>query len=63
MVATANNMLVVFAPHALLYGLSAVLYGLLQSYHRFAAPSIGPGSPTWCSFPAISFPAISPSRP
>ena len=37
MVATANNMLVVFAPHALLYGLSAVLYGLLQSYHRFAA--------------------------
>src|SRR5208282_4736878 len=27
----------------LLYGLSVVLYGLLQSYRRFAAPSIGPG--------------------
>jgi putative peptidoglycan lipid II flippase len=33
----------VFAPQALLYGLSVVLYGLLQSYRRFAAPSIGPG--------------------
>ena len=32
-----------FAPQALLYGLSVVLYGLLQSYRRFAAPSIGPG--------------------
>ena len=31
-------MLVVFAPQALLYGLSVVLYGLLQSYRRFAAP-------------------------
>ena len=36
-------MLRVFAPQALLYGLSVVLYGLLQSYRRFAAPSIGPG--------------------
>jgi putative peptidoglycan lipid II flippase len=36
-------MLVVFAPQALLYGLSVVLYGLLQSYRRFAALSIGPG--------------------
>ena len=42
-VATTSNMLVVFAPQALLYGLSVVLYGLLQSYRRFAAPSIGPG--------------------
>ena len=42
-VATAANMLVVFAPQALLYGLSVVLYGLLQSCRRFAAPSIGPG--------------------
>jgi putative peptidoglycan lipid II flippase len=40
---TTSNMLVVFAPQALLYGLSVVLYGLLQSYRRFAAPSIGPG--------------------
>ena len=43
MVATTGNMLVVFAPQALLYGLSVVIYGLLQSYRRFAAPSIGPG--------------------
>jgi putative peptidoglycan lipid II flippase len=42
-VATTSNMLVVFAPQALLYGLSVVLYGLLQSYRRFAGPSIGPG--------------------
>ena len=42
-VAVTGNMLRVFAPQALLYGLSVVLYGLLQSYRRFAAPSIGPG--------------------
>jgi len=42
-VAVTSNMLQVFAPQALLYGLSVVLYGLLQSYRRFAAPSIGPG--------------------
>ncbi len=43
MVTATGNMLVAFAPQALLYGLSVVLYGLLQSYRRFAAPSIGPG--------------------
>src|SRR6516225_12405569 len=42
-VAVTSEMLQVFAPQALLYGLSVVLYGLLQSYRRFAAPSIGPG--------------------
>jgi putative peptidoglycan lipid II flippase len=42
-VATTGNMLAVFAPQALLYGLSVVLYGLLQSYRRFAASAIGPG--------------------
>src|ERR1700751_1994652 len=42
-VAVTGDMLQVFAPQALLYGLSVVLYGLLQSYRRFAAPSIGPG--------------------
>jgi putative peptidoglycan lipid II flippase len=42
-VATTGTMLQVFAPQALLYGLSVVLYGLLQSYRRFAGPSIGPG--------------------
>ena len=43
MVAITGDMLRMFAPQALLYGLSVVLYGLLQSYRRFAAPSIGPG--------------------
>jgi putative peptidoglycan lipid II flippase len=43
MITVTSNMLQVFAPQALLYGLSVVLYGLLQSYRRFAAPSIGPG--------------------
>ena len=42
-VAVTGDMLRVFAPQALLYGLSVVLYGLLQSYRRFAAPSIAPG--------------------
>jgi putative peptidoglycan lipid II flippase len=43
MITVTSEMLRVFAPQALLYGLSVVLYGLLQSYRRFAAPSIGPG--------------------
>ena len=43
MVATTGYMLRVFALQALLYGLSVVLYGLLQSYRKFGAPSIGPG--------------------
>jgi putative peptidoglycan lipid II flippase len=43
MVSVTGSMLRVFAPQALLYGISVVLYGLLQSYRRFAAPSIGPG--------------------
>jgi putative peptidoglycan lipid II flippase len=42
-VAVTGDMLRVFAPQALFYGLSVVLYGLLQSYRRFSAPSIGPG--------------------
>jgi putative peptidoglycan lipid II flippase len=37
-----GHMLVVFAPQALLYGLSVVLYGLLQAYRRFSGPTIGP---------------------
>jgi putative peptidoglycan lipid II flippase len=42
-VGVTGDMLRVFAPQAFLYGLSVVLYGLLQSYRRFVAPSIGPG--------------------
>jgi putative peptidoglycan lipid II flippase len=43
MVGVTGDMLRVFAPQALFYGLSVVLYGLLQSYRRFVGPSIGPG--------------------
>jgi putative peptidoglycan lipid II flippase len=43
MITVTGEMLQVFAPQALFYGLSVVLYGLLQSYRRFVAPSIGPG--------------------
>jgi putative peptidoglycan lipid II flippase len=43
MVTVTGDMLRVFAPQALFYGLSVVLYGLLQSYRRFVGPSIGPG--------------------
>jgi len=43
MVGVTGDMLRVFAPQALLYGVSVVLYGLLQSYRRFVGPSIGPG--------------------
>src|SRR5580693_467698 len=42
MIAATTSMLEVFAPQALLYGLSVVLYGLLQAYRRFAGPTIGP---------------------
>jgi putative peptidoglycan lipid II flippase len=41
-VAATGHMLVVFAPQIILYGLSVVLYGLLQSYRRFTAPALGP---------------------
>jgi putative peptidoglycan lipid II flippase len=37
-----SNMLEVFAPQVVLYGLSVVLYGLLQAYRRFAGPALGP---------------------
>jgi len=42
MVTDTATMLQVFAPQALLYGISVVLYGLLQAYRRFAAPTLGP---------------------
>jgi putative peptidoglycan lipid II flippase len=37
-----SRMLEVFAPQVVLYGLSVVLYGLLQAYRRFAGPTLGP---------------------
>jgi putative peptidoglycan lipid II flippase len=39
---TTGDMLAVFAPQILFYGLSVVLYGLLQAYRRFTAPALGP---------------------
>jgi putative peptidoglycan lipid II flippase len=37
-----GHMLEVFAPQVILYGLSVVLYGLLQAHRRFAGPTLGP---------------------
>ena len=42
MVALGTRMLIVFAPQILLYGLAVVLYGILQSHRRFAAPALAP---------------------
>jgi len=42
MVAVTHTMLVVFAPQVVLYGLSVVLFGLLQAYRRFTGPTLGP---------------------
>jgi putative peptidoglycan lipid II flippase len=41
-VAATRSMLQVFAPQALLYGFSVVLFGLLQAYRRFTAPVLAP---------------------
>jgi len=41
-VGTTSSMLAVFAPQIVLYGVSVVLYGLLQAYRRFTAPALGP---------------------
>jgi putative peptidoglycan lipid II flippase len=41
-VSTTATMLRVFAPQALLYGLSVVLLGVLQAYRRFAAYALAP---------------------
>ena len=42
MVATSGGMLETFAPQVLLYGISVVLFGLLQAYRRFTAPALAP---------------------
>ncbi|MEU4233187.1 lipid II flippase MurJ [Nonomuraea sp. NPDC026600] len=42
MTAVATRMLVVFAPQIPLYGVAVVLYGVLQSHHRFAGPAVAP---------------------
>jgi putative peptidoglycan lipid II flippase len=42
MINATSHLLAVFAPQVVLYGLSVVLYGLLQAYRRFAGPTLGP---------------------
>ena len=42
MISETTFMLVSFAPQILLYGISVVLYGLLQSYRKFGATSLAP---------------------
>ncbi|HVT69412.1 MAG TPA: lipid II flippase MurJ, partial [Trebonia sp.] len=42
MIGVTTFMLVSFAPQIMLYGLSVVLYGLLQAYRRFGAVSLAP---------------------
>jgi len=42
MVNATSNMLVVFAPQVVLYGLSVILFGLLQAYRRFTGPALAP---------------------
>ena len=53
-VAATGHMLEVFAPQVVLYGLSVVLYGLLQAYRRFTGPALGRCSPAWWSSLLIS---------
>jgi len=42
MVRITGNMIEVFAPQVVLYGVSVVLIGLLQAYRRFAGPAVAP---------------------
>jgi putative peptidoglycan lipid II flippase len=42
MVHVTTGMLEVFAPQVFLYGLSVVLFGLLQAYRRFTGPALAP---------------------
>jgi putative peptidoglycan lipid II flippase len=40
--AVSGDMLAVFAPQVLFYGLAVVLYGILQAHRKFAAPAAAP---------------------
>jgi putative peptidoglycan lipid II flippase len=42
MVATTGGMLQVFAPQVVLYGLSVVIFGMLQAFRRFTGPALAP---------------------
>ena len=49
MIGATSDMLEVIAPQIVLYGLSAILFGLLQAYRRFAGPTLAPVVSAWCS--------------
>ncbi len=42
LVGTTAQMITVFAPQVVLYGLAVVLYGILQAHRRFTAPAVAP---------------------
>jgi putative peptidoglycan lipid II flippase len=42
LVTVTGHLLTAFAPQIALYGLAVVLYGILQSHRRFAAPALAP---------------------
>jgi putative peptidoglycan lipid II flippase len=42
LVGTTGGFLEAFAPQIVLYGISVVLFGLLQAYRRFAGPALAP---------------------
>jgi putative peptidoglycan lipid II flippase len=42
MIASTSQLLVMFSPQVFLYGLSVVLFGLLQAYRRFTGPALAP---------------------
>lgn len=42
MVSATGGMLEIFAPQVLLWGLSVVIFGMLQAYRRFTGPALAP---------------------
>jgi putative peptidoglycan lipid II flippase len=42
MISQTSRLLVMFAPQVFLYGVSVVLFGLLQAYRRFTGPALAP---------------------
>ncbi|MDQ2812331.1 MAG: virulence factor MviN, partial [Actinomycetota bacterium] len=59
-----GHMLEVFAPQVLLYGLSVVLYGLLQAHRRFTGPAVGPAVASLVVIAAcLAFVPLSQGRP
>jgi putative peptidoglycan lipid II flippase len=42
MISSTTGLLVTFAPQVFLYGMSVVLFGLLQAYRKFTGPALAP---------------------